>query len=427
MSQEMNMQPVLPIVVPHEGPKDAVVAFVGASPSVIDTIRQRPFCGPGGETLRELYLKALGVERDQVLLMNLVPDLLRDERGKAREPTDDEVNEYSSYVIATLTEYNPQFIIALGRVAKRALNHVADTWLPHPLAVRLHGDTGEVSRKLKRIKTAMAREPDAEPTRLFYWDEEDPPSEEFLNIIRNEGMRTEGTYRFPWQAYAYVGDRSDPETFRFRLWESPTRRVTAEQVQKACEEYRAADEKPFGVREVLLLHWGNAGLELDEFPIEESKSIYAGSDSFTIRWKGSSETTWGEYATNTSASEPSDWTYTANTVLKVDDDEKRLVYGIVMEPGTFDSHMDFTSPQEIEQAAHQYLINSRVVGEQHAQAAQADVVESFIAPTDITFGDEVVREGSWLMGVRVNDDDLWAGVKDGRFTGFSIGGFATRE
>jgi hypothetical protein len=42
-------------------------------------------------------------------------------------------------------------------------------------------------------------------------------------------------------------------------------------------------------------------------------------------------------------------------------------------------------------------------------------------------GGSDVPEGTWLMGLRVNDDGLWADVKAGKLTGLSIGGFAKKE
>ena len=40
---------------------------------------------------------------------------------------------------------------------------------------------------------------------------------------------------------------------------------------------------------------------------------------------------------------------------------------------------------------------------------------------------EKVAAGSWLMTVRIHDDALWAAVKAGKYTGFSIRGTAIRE
>ncbi len=97
-----------------------------------------------------------------------------------------------------------------------------------------------------------------------------------------------------------------------------------------------------------------------------------------------------------------------------------------MEPNVLDSHADFTTAGEIENAAHVYLVNSRVVGDQHNEQASADVVESYIAPQQMHIGEQPVAAGSWVMGVKVHDDAMWAGVKDGSYSGFSIGGFAHR-
>lgn len=114
------------------------------------------------------------------------------------------------------------------------------------------------------------------------------------------------------------------------------------------------------------------------------------------------------------------------TILKADD-ELRIVYGVVLEPDTEDLQGDILDAETIEKAAHGYLQESRVVGDSHMVQAAADVVESYIAPADIQLGEQTVKKGSWVMGVKVNDDEMWAAVKKGEFSGFSIGGFGTRE
>lgn len=129
--------------------------------------------------------------------------------------------------------------------------------------------------------------------------------------------------------------------------------------------------------------------------------------------------------TNTETVSSDEQIYVNAQILK-SDIEQRLVTGIVMEPDEFDAHGDVTTAEEIERAAHMYLVNSRVVGRQHSEVAPAHVVESWIAPTDIQVNGSDVKAGSWLMTVKVDDDDLWAGVKSGDYTGFSIGGFAQK-
>ena len=57
---------------------------------------------------------------------------------------------------------------------------------------------------------------------------------------------------------------------------------------------------------------------------------------------------------------------------------------------------------------------------------QVKVLESFLAPIDFEVGEVTVRRGTWLLAVRILSDELWAQVKDGQLTGFSIGGSARR-
>lgn len=108
--------------------------------------------------------------------------------------------------------------------------------------------------------------------------------------------------------------------------------------------------------------------------------------------------------------------------------KKRIVYGVVLAPNEFDAHNHTIDPEEIEQAAHRYLTKSRVVGAGHGKAVLAEPVESFIAPMDMEFtggpyGEQRVTKGSWVLGVKINDAAEWEKVKQGEYTGFSVGGF----
>jgi hypothetical protein len=108
------------------------------------------------------------------------------------------------------------------------------------------------------------------------------------------------------------------------------------------------------------------------------------------------------------------------------DDEHRLVYCVVLEPDTVDLQEDVVSVETIEKACHTFLVRSRVVGDQHLTKADADVVESYIAPVDFEMEGQLVRKGSWIMAVKVHDEVLWKSVKSGEYSGFSIGGTAIR-
>jgi hypothetical protein len=110
---------------------------------------------------------------------------------------------------------------------------------------------------------------------------------------------------------------------------------------------------------------------------------------------------------------------------------KQVLYCVVLEPHTIDAQDDVMTKDDIEKTAHAYLEKSRVIGGEHTKAIDAVPVESFIAPQDFTvsgqYGDQVVKEGSWVLGVKVKDPAEWQKVLDGDYTGVSIGGMGQRQ
>jgi len=116
------------------------------------------------------------------------------------------------------------------------------------------------------------------------------------------------------------------------------------------------------------------------------------------------------------------------------DADKRIVYGIVLQPGDkrdTDAQDDFVTPDEIEVAAHDFMRRYRAakatMGVQHEREAPGvDIVENYIAPADFTLNRQEVLKGSWVTVAYVGDDKVWAKVKDGSLSGFSIGGRGER-
>ena len=106
--------------------------------------------------------------------------------------------------------------------------------------------------------------------------------------------------------------------------------------------------------------------------------------------------------------------------------DQQIVYGVVSEPDTIDLQGDRLSESEIRKACHKFMMESQRIGKEHEGPAKADVIESYIAPTDFVCGGQAVRKGSWVMAVKIHDPDIWQAVKKGDITGFSIAGKGDR-
>lgn len=112
------------------------------------------------------------------------------------------------------------------------------------------------------------------------------------------------------------------------------------------------------------------------------------------------------------------------------DQAKQVVYGVVLAPEEFDLQEDWMRPEEIEKTAHFFMMNGRTIGKAHETVCKAIPVESYIAPQDLQFtgqyGDQHVKKGSWVLGVKVIEPSEWQKVVDGEYTGFSVGGWGQR-
>ena len=112
--------------------------------------------------------------------------------------------------------------------------------------------------------------------------------------------------------------------------------------------------------------------------------------------------------------------------------ERRLVYGIVLEPepngGAGDAHDETYSAEVIERACHDFMAFGQNLTSPHKVFVndQAQIVECFIVPEDYTRNGTVVRKGAWVMVLRVVGDTLWQEILSGAKTAFSIEGLAKR-
>jgi hypothetical protein len=115
------------------------------------------------------------------------------------------------------------------------------------------------------------------------------------------------------------------------------------------------------------------------------------------------------------------------------DSEKRIVYGIVLQPDIPDSQRDVVGRSEIEKAAHgfmyQYGKSGRKLDFQHQEDLPIDKaypVESYITPTSFSINGKQIPEGAWIMGVHVPDDKTWTLIKSEQLKAFSVKGVGRR-
>jgi hypothetical protein len=111
------------------------------------------------------------------------------------------------------------------------------------------------------------------------------------------------------------------------------------------------------------------------------------------------------------------------------EEEERAVTGIVLEPDEVDAHNDTITAEVIKRTAENFLARygkESELGFMHKQfgAIGLELLQSYVTSEDVVIASKAVKAGSWVMKVRVNSDEMWKRIKEGKLTGFSVGGVA---
>lgn len=125
------------------------------------------------------------------------------------------------------------------------------------------------------------------------------------------------------------------------------------------------------------------------------------------------------------------------TIFKADDD-KHLVFGWASVAITVDGEEledrqhDVIDPDEMEEAAYEYVLNFRDTGEEHLPGyrKKGKLVESCVFTKDKQKAmgiPEGILPVAWWIGFKIEDEDTWRRIKDGTYKMFSIEGKANRE
>jgi hypothetical protein len=127
----------------------------------------------------------------------------------------------------------------------------------------------------------------------------------------------------------------------------------------------------------------------------------------------------------------------AGEIAKADVDKQQIfgwasVIEVNGEP-VVDLQGDYISPDEMEKAGYEYVMKSRKGGDMHLRdewqpVQKSEMIESFIVTDEkkqaLGLPDSVPT--GWWVGFQVEDPDIWAKVKSGERTGFSIHGHGRR-
>jgi len=106
-----------------EGLKKAKVTMVGEVPGDREDRAGHPFVGPAGREL-DKALEAVGIDRGDVYITNVVKHFKFEERGKRRihkTPTRAEINACLPWLNAELEVIHPKVLVLLGATAGKAL------------------------------------------------------------------------------------------------------------------------------------------------------------------------------------------------------------------------------------------------------------------------------------------------------------------
>lgn len=114
---------------------------------------------------------------------------------------------------------------------------------------------------------------------------------------------------------------------------------------------------------------------------------------------------------------------------KLNDDE-RIVVGVVMVPEVVDAHGDVTSAKEIAKVIKRFNRRYRKFNIQHkGRDVSITMLKSYAAPANHVINGKDVVKGSWVLSSQIGqtgrrNKKLWADIKAGKITGYSIEGYA---
>lgn len=398
--------------------------FVVSRPNEVEKARGEYLAGPDGQTFREIYLTPYNVTKSGCSIID-------------------------TSQLGLLEWLGDGIVVALGKDARRSLGSRADLTLPHPNATRRFGDSGEVARKLRKAtKTPRFASMVQKSADLQYCKEGDTGNFSFTSETGSLNL------------VGYDAETYQPKMISLDLVFKDTTLLAF--MKQLFDEHKVDGAHSIGPVsensiEITLDHKIGKGRYLlkrdvsgdpaSTWTIESSveHSMAAGdadqnpsqneSDSVDLSVMESPK---GVYDS------PINEVVTQEVAILKADNEKQIVYGVVLDPYQVDAHDDWISPKAIEETAHQWMEKSRIIGLNHTKKADATAVESWLVPYPsdgdykaamenrdhraytIPLGKDVAHSGSWVLGTKLSDSE-WSKVQSGELNAYSIGGFGARR
>ena len=105
------------------------------------------------------------------------------------------------------------------------------------------------------------------------------------------------------------------------------------------------------------------------------------------------------------------------------DTPEYTVTSIVLEPDVPGPDGEWYTKETIRKASFDFMQMGQTIKLQHSgYTYEAPIVENYLAPTNLTLGNQSVPEGTWVMTLRIQSEPIWVAIKRGNLTGLSIGG-----
>ena len=118
------------------------------------------------------------------------------------------------------------------------------------------------------------------------------------------------------------------------------------------------------------------------------------------------------------------------SVAKSLNEELQQVTYVAMKPGV-DLHGDMVDLETIRLAKESFnrqLRKANLANLYHiSKTNDFDIIESYLAPTDMTLNGNFVQKGEWLVTLSVTNNELWGMIKNDEITGVSIGAMCNIE